>query len=341
MSARNNGGEISPRQVTRREWVRRAAAVAASGGAMGTFPARGRAAQERELAPADVAAKELDRAKDRVGKATTRTPGFATNERYQAVGDATSSFIKTTLADCELIAQDYVDHFRGKGFEIQRPPRRLTLVVFLEERPFREFSRKFAHNVPPSAIGFYSRSENWLVLYDIRNEPVNERGGAHHNVRTLAHEAMHQLTFNTGVLNRRGDVPFAIFEGLACYGEIRRLHGRTEPGQLNGPRLDDLAHLQRRADWIPVSDLLTHSESSFGTTSDEARLAYSQSWLLVYHLMKTPSRLPQFQSYLKAIYARTDTKHRLEDAQKSFGDLDRLDQELRREAIRLQKAPRP
>jgi hypothetical protein len=105
--------------------------------------------------------------------------------------------------------------------------------------------------------------------------------------------------------------------------------------------LDALAHIQRRANWLRAADLLSKDEASFGATQDLSRLAYAQSWLLVYYLMKSAVRLPQFQSYLKTIYTRIDRKHRLEDAEKSFGDLDRLDQELRREAIRLQQAPRP
>src|SRR4029077_16951814 len=119
-----------------------------------------------------------------------------------------------------------------------------------------------------------------------------------------------------------------------------RLRGRTEPGAVNGALLDDLAHLQRRAKWIRVAELLTDDGASFGSTLDQTRLAYAQGWLLVYYLMRAP-RLPQLQAYLKTIYPRTDKKHRLEDAEKHFGDLDRLDQELRREAIALQQAARP
>jgi hypothetical protein len=341
MSVRHTNCEIGRRLVHRREWLRHVAAGAVFGVGLGERPATVGAAQESKPAPQAAAARELERARERVGKATSRPVSLAGSQRYQAVGDAAPQFIRTTLEDCELIAQDFADHYRAKGFQIKDPGRPLTLVVLSEERPFREFADKFAHDVPPAAVGFYSRTENWLVVYDIRNEPARALGAAHHNVRTLAHEATHQLTFNTGLLNRRGDVPFAIFEGLACYGEVRRLHGRSVPGEVNGLRLDDLAHIQRRANWIRVAELLTSDESSFGTTLDQTRLAYAQSWLLVYFLMKTPARRPQFQSYLKTIYPRTDKKHRLEDARKSFGDLDRLDQELRREGIRLQQASRP
>jgi hypothetical protein len=40
---------------------------------------------------------------------------------------------------------------------------------------------------------------------------------------------------------------------------------------------------------------------------------------------------------LKTISKRTDKNHRYDDAEKHFGNLDRLDQDLRREAIRLQR----
>ena len=98
--------------------------------------------------------------------------------------------------------------------------------------------------------------ENYLVLFDSRNVPASERGGALKNVRNLAHEATHQLSFNTRLLNRKGDTPAAIVEGLACYGETRRKRGRSEPGLLNSERLDDLAHVQRRVKWIEHADLL-------------------------------------------------------------------------------------
>src|SRR5205807_4624560 len=39
------------------------------------------------------------------------------------------------------------------------------------------------------------------------------------NVNTIMHEVAHQLSFNTGMLNRHADVPLWLAEGLACYCE--------------------------------------------------------------------------------------------------------------------------
>ena len=66
-------------------------------------------------------------------------------------------------------------------------------------------------------------------------------------------------------------------------------------------------------------------------------LAYAESWLLVYHLMKEPDLLPKFRDYLKAIRPRRDPKNRLDDARAYLGDLDQLDKDLRRLSIKLLK----
>ena len=244
------------------------------------------------------------------------------------------------MNDCENVAQEFLGYYQERGFDVKRPGRRLTLIVFLDERPYLEFARRFARGISVFIWGFYSKAENWLVLFDFRNVPLNEQGAGYKNVRTLAHEGTHQLTFNTGLLNRRGDAPRAIVEGIASYGETRPLHGHGDPGQINGLRLDDLAHIQRREKWI-TRDRSVDRRRGFRAHPGSTLLAYAEGWLLVYYLMKTPARLPQFQAYLKTIYTRTDKNHRFDDAEKHFGDLDRLDQDLRREAIRLQRERQP
>jgi hypothetical protein len=273
--------------------------------------------------------------------ATKHALQSAASDRYQASGDASESFMKVTLEDCELIAEDFLDYYMGKGFGVKPPKDRMTVVAFRDERPFLEFARKTIGNVPRNVAGYYSRVDNYLVLYDSRNVPATQRGGALKNMKNLAHEATHQLCYNTGLLNRRGDTPAAIVEGLACFGEIRRLHGRTEPGLLNFDRLDNVAHIQRRTNWISTADLLTDDSPAAGGNFDRMLLFYGESWVLINTLMNSPARLPELQAYLKTIFPRVDKKNRLGDATQCFGDLDRLDQELRREAIRLQKEPRP
>jgi hypothetical protein len=290
---------------------------------------------EPKLSPPEQAKVELERALERVKTATSRPVVVRNSVHYQAVGDASDSFLKIVLQDCEQVAGDFLDYYQAKGFDVKSPGRRLTLIVFREEPAYREFARGMAVKSPLPPAGFCSRKENWLVLYDFRSDPAVDLA-VRKNARTLAHETTHQLAWNTGLLNRRGDTPLSIIEGIAGYGETRRLRGRTEPGQKNVMLLDDLAYIQRRVKWVKAADLLTDDAAAFGTTADQTVFGYAESWLLVYHLMKTPRRLVQFQAYLKAIHPRVTNDHRFEDAERHFGDLDRLDQELHATALRLQ-----
>ena len=341
MSRFIENGDRAPASLDRRSWLLQASSGGALLAAMARSTGRAASTQEKKKSPAEEAERELERATSRASAVTSRSLQVAKSEEYQVVGDAEATFVQTALRAYDAIANDFLVHYQARGFQVKAPDRRMTLVAFRDERPFREFARKFAKGVPPSVSGFYSRPENWLVLFDFGNVPASALGGALKNLRVLAHEATHQLTFNTGLLNRGGDVPAAIMEGLGCYGEARRLRGRSEPGLLNSERLDDLAHVQRRAKWIKLADLLTDDSPATGANFDQMQLFYAQGWLLIYSLMNDPARLPQLQGYFKTIFPRVDKKKRLEDAAKCFGDLDQLDQELRREAIRLQKEPRP
>ena len=65
-------------------------------------------------------------------------------------------------------------------------------------------------------------------------------------------------------------------------------------------------------------------------------LGYAQSWLLVHYLLREPAAVPRFRKYLEAIASRVNSDRRIEDAKNHLGDLDQLDQTLRRYAIRLQ-----
>jgi hypothetical protein len=324
--------EPGTRALDRRAWVQSAAGAAAGLLGLGRTVGASQPSEDQKDGQASEA-EEFQRAEARARKVTNERLLKLKSAHYQAVGDASDAFIRLTLSDCEQAAADYLRHFRARGFDVKLPDRRLTVLVFRDERPFL----KFAESVVPGTVGFYSRASNWLALFDFRNVPMSPHAPGQSNMETLTHEATHQLTFNTGLLERKADTPKSIVEGLAMYCERRRLVGHNEPGQANLRRLDELAHIQRRVPWISAAELLSDDRACFGRTGDRLVLSYSESWLLVYHLMNDPDRLPQFRSYLDAIRGRTDATRRLEDARAHFGDLERLDGELRQEAVRMQR----
>jgi hypothetical protein len=266
---------------------------------------------------------------------------------YLAIGDAPADFQALTLRDCALIAADYLDHYRAKGFNVTRPVRRLTVVTLADDRSFAAFLGDPRLVMKPSQLvtiathGVYQLETNRLIVFDHRalGPDLGARAGCQ-NLRVLAHEATHQLAFNTGLMRREGDVPTSIIEGLANYGEVRKSTGRTAPGQINHMCLSDLAQT-RHFPWISVARLLEDDGVVEGTAGAQAKiLAHAEAWLLVHLLMNDRARTFGFRCYLKAIRDRSETvrEDRLADARQHLGDLDRLNQDLRQYAVRLQKA---
>jgi hypothetical protein len=257
---------------------------------------------------------------------------------YLGLGDAPDAFRQIVLRTCEDVALDYLDYYQAQGFAIHRPEKRMVVVTLADRRSFLAF---LGTEIGPNVAGVYSRSSNMLVVYDHRVATDRAAGTRPRfaNQLTMAHEATHQLSFNTGLLTRQGDVPTCIYEGLATFGEIRKTSGRTAPGAVNQERLRNLAYGQRRGQpWITVSDLLTDDTHLSERKSDDlGNFGYAESWLLVHFLIKEPGRLPAFRDYLTAISGRTDAKLRLDDARAHLGDLDSLDEALKRYSIRLMK----
>jgi hypothetical protein len=254
------------------------------------------------------------------------------SKHFLAIGNAPDDFLRLILVDCETVALDFMDHFQKKGFAVAFPADRLTAVVLADER---DFARFLGRSVDLNVLGIYLARQNWLVLQDFRHVPMREQRAAATNLRTLAHEATHQLCFNTGLLNRRGDAPGCVVEGLGAYGEIRKPNVRMAPGQVNYRQLDNLAHKRRGLGWTAVDKLLTDDVLRRTADAHEVALYYAQSWLLVHYMMSEPERVPQLRNYLEAIKTRTNPEHRLDDARSHWGDLDRLDRDLKRYAVRL------
>jgi hypothetical protein len=271
------------------------------------------------------------------------------SEHYLATGNAPEDYLRIVLHDCEAVARDFLGHYAAKGFPVAFPATRMTTVVLEDERAFARFfpDERARRNERGGFIaGLYLRTENYLVLQDFRRVPRSRADlpAWADNLRVLAHEATHQLTYHTGLLDRLGDLPSCIAEGLATYGEQRRPGVPSPPGQVNRNRLSDLAHFQRWIGWTPVAQLLDVVSAVVEPSGDAARdsarnqLFYAQSWLLVYHLMTGVDRTLRFRNYLEAIRSRRDPGHRRDDALAHLGDLDALDRDLKRESVRLLRA---
>ena len=146
------------------------------------------------------------------------------------------------------------------------------------------------------------------------------------NLFTLVHETAHQLSFNTGILNRQVDLPVCVSEGLATYVELWRPGVKNAIGGVNRPRMEAL---RQAVDWIQIGDLLA-DDMAFEPKTEQ--LAYAESWLLVHYLLRAGSRQPRFRQYLAELPGSNKPAQRTRIAEKTLGPLEKLDHEVKDEA---------
>lgn len=223
---------------------------------------------------------------------------------YLAIGDASASFLQAARRLCEALARDFIAHFQIRKFAVTQPAKPLTLIVLSGPDAYAKLL-----GIPQDEAvgGHYDLDTNRLVLFDNRARADVGPLAARANTVALMHEAAHQLCFNTGLLDRRRDVPKAVSEGLAVYCETRRPDGRTRIGQVNTDRRDSLVGHPL----IPVADLLT-KDALFDEEKTQ-QVAYAEAWLLTHLLMQSPESQARFQAYLGRIRDRSELDHRIED----------------------------
>src|SRR5262249_36777526 len=145
------------------------------------------------------------------------------------------------------------------------------------------------------------------------------------------------------LLNRKGDTPLWLCEGLACYCEATDRGTWLGIGEPNHERLQALAQaLQGGSKLIPLKDLITSDAWMGNGEAANANIltGYAESWALFKELMEEQPRT--MRTYLKSIEVRSTPAHRLADFCQAFGDVNAVDQRLQRYvADQLQKHYRP
>ena len=139
------------------------------------------------------------------------------------------------------------------------------------------------------------------------------------NTATILHEAAHQLSFNCGMLNREGDLPLWLAEGLACYCEATADGVWQGIGEANPARLATLADaFQAKQPLFTLREMLESDRLLQGSDIKTIFLAYAQSWALFRLLAEEePDRL---RSYLKLTYSERVQERRVANFQQAFGN---------------------
>jgi hypothetical protein len=312
---------------TRRRWI--GGAALSLSGMVAT--ARGQAPKKSKEGPGEP--EVIDQVRARARKAGLGEFEIRRSTHFLSIGDAPRSFHEDALEICEALSKDFLNYFRGRGFKVAYPDRRMTVVALDSVASFG----KYIGEVPGTNVGGqYELDTNQLVIFDLRSLDV-ELNAEKKRLNTLAlvHETIHMLCFNTGLLSRDADVPVCISEGLATYGELwLRARGTKAFGTVNEARLDALIDARNEKLPIPLGRLLEDDDLFF--QSETEQIAYAESWLLVSSLLKgPPAQAQKFQAYLAGLPKRGATKKRLDHVEARLGPIRSLEQDIRRFRVHL------
>jgi hypothetical protein len=268
------------------------------------------------------------------------------SRHFTALSDADEGFSEMRLQDCETMYTLFYDHFRRKGFALRQPSAKLMVAIFDTQAGFEAY---LGQNVPTGLTGMYHSKSNRFVMYDFgqnRNyvsakRQAEQRGRqigsqldrqrylgtlerrardvrADANIGTIMHEVAHQISFNSGLLNREGDVPLWAAEGLACYCEATRGGTWQGIGEPDPERLPLLASAMRtQTKLMPVQELVKSERWLKMSDPKQVYLMYAESWALFSMLME--ERPQDLRKYFELIYSRQTSERRVADFEQAFG----------------------
>ena len=320
-----NRGGFDDASWSRRRWLRDTA-LAISGLATTAW---GQASSKSRLAPGPGEQEVIAQVQSRARKARLGEIGTSRKDHFLCLGDSSEGFRKEALGICEALGKDFLTYFRGRGFKVAYPDRRMTVVALKDVGSFGAY---IGEDPGDLVGGQYELDSNQLVIFDLRARRANLAVSAERvNTFALVHETIHMLCFNSGLLSREADVPVCISEGLATYGELwLRSRGSKAFGALNKRRL--LGEFDAQGDkipWIPI-DKLFSDDDLFRQPKIE-QVAYAESWLLVSSLLKGPAaQVEKFQAYLAGLPKLGAGKDRIAYAESRLGSLRALEREVLR-----------
>lgn len=218
-------------------------------------------------------------------------------EHFTLCSDASDLYTAYCGRLLEKVFEEYMEFFEESKLSVKVPQFRLPVLIFGDSARFQAFARQqhpetdFAH-VP----GYYSIRDNQMLIaamagergFRTNSELIRGLRTNSRQVETIVHEAVHQLTFNTGLMVRYADNPMWVSEGLAVYFEGASGRSSTvwsRPGEastMHLPRLKSNLRENSRAG-LPLSELIS-SDAAFLSPGQLAD-AYGKAWALTHFLV--------------------------------------------------------
>ncbi|MCP4172815.1 MAG: DUF1570 domain-containing protein [Fuerstiella sp.] len=219
-------------------------------------------------------------------------------EHFVICSDASELYTAFCGRLLEKVVVEYLKFFEDSDIQLKKITAKLPVLIFRDTARFQEFAQRQHPDTDFSDVpGYYSVRDNQMLITAIsgdrefrtNSDVVRELKKKPRQVETIVHEAVHQLTFNTGLQVRFADNPMWLSEGLAVFFE--RASGRSStiwsrPGEVSRIHLPGFqAATSRNRLRLPLSQLL-ESDQVF-QSPDQLADAYAEGWGLTFFLIRS------------------------------------------------------
>lgn len=263
-------------------------------GRLATAPRKETSATDQPFRAASAEAMLAALREEGLGDFKTEQAGY-----YLFAYDCSEAYFHHTRSILQSMLRGVVKQLVEWGLEPSRPETPLVVVILPNRTAFDAYEK-----MPAEVAAYYNGVSNQVVLYeDDRLFDAAPEFALKQGSYVVAHEAIHQLHFNTGIQQRLSGWPAWISEGVPEYFCPLKVHSSlaktdgdqlpirtvkwTEAGMVNDLRMHDL--LTTAGDGGRVIRTVVSSQ---GLTAH----GYSVAWGLVHYLAE--KRPEEFAAYL-------------------------------------------
>lgn len=216
----------------------------------------------------------------------------------------------------------YSRYFQTRGWQLRSPDFPLCVTILPSKSDFDRYCLQQLGRVMPNLMGYYFPKSNRCVLFEVGGGTPSTDWSE--TERTIIHEAVHQLAYNTGVHERLADNPQWVVEGLATmFEEPGVFDSKSGSGSIEGRfHANQLAKLRT----LMLNQPLFESQmTNLIQTNDmfkrDPSAAYAISWGMTFYLAERMAN--QFGAYTQKMahlgkLHSYEAENRLLDFQRGF-----------------------
>lgn len=212
-----------------------------------------------------------------------------------------------------ILLAGYNRYFETRGWQLRIPSFPLCVIILPNKAEFDRYGQEQLGHSMPNLMGYYFPKSNRCALFEVGGGTSTTDWSE--TQRTIVHEAIHQLAYNTGVHERLADNPLWVVEGLATMFEEpaifdARLSSRSVETRVNAQQMQTLRRFL--ADPGRMEAQLSELIQSNDLFKSDSSSAYALSWALSFYLAERMSS--QYGAYSQKlaqlgklkVYSRAD-----------------------------------